>query len=113
MRAGSRPSTRRLAKGALLTEQGAPAEELYLLLDGILSVSVDGGELGELGPGAIIGDTPYSKTDAAPPPCAPQPSASSPLPRKTRSTQPASPASPASPSITAERTQTENAKANG
>jgi CRP-like cAMP-binding protein len=40
----------------LLTEQGAAADDLYLLLDGLIGVSVDGKDLGELGPGAVIGE---------------------------------------------------------
>jgi len=31
-----------MAKGALLTEQGEPGHDIYLLLDGVLSVWVDG-----------------------------------------------------------------------
>ena len=56
MRGGSKPSVRKLAKGATLTEQGAPGEDIYLLLDGVLSVWVDGAEVGELGPGAVMGE---------------------------------------------------------
>ena len=56
MRAGARPAVRKLAKGATLTEQGAPGEDIYLLLDGVLSVWVDGAEVGELGPGAVMGE---------------------------------------------------------
>jgi Cyclic nucleotide-binding domain len=56
MHGGAKPAIRRLPAGSLLTEQGAAADDLYLLLDGLLSVSADGRELGELGPGAIIGE---------------------------------------------------------
>ena len=56
MRAGARPAVRKLAKGALLTEQGSPGEDIYLLLDGVLTVSVDDAQVGELGPGAVIGE---------------------------------------------------------
>jgi hypothetical protein len=47
---------RRIRKGATLTRQGDPGDELYLLLDGIVSVDVDGQPLGEVGPGAILGE---------------------------------------------------------
>jgi hypothetical protein len=56
MAGGAKPATRKRAKGALLTEQGEPGADIYLLLDGILSVWVDGVEVGELGPGAVVGE---------------------------------------------------------
>ena len=56
MHGGAKPQLRRLPAGALLTEQGAEADDLYLLLDGLIVVSVDGTDLGELGPGAVIGE---------------------------------------------------------
>jgi hypothetical protein len=56
MRGGAKPAIRRLATGGLLAEQGEPCDEIYLLLDGVLSVWVDGNQVGELGPGAVIGE---------------------------------------------------------
>jgi hypothetical protein len=56
MRGAQRPELRRLAQGALLTEQGAGGGERFLLLDGILSVEVDGCPVAEVGPGAILGE---------------------------------------------------------
>lgn len=56
MRGGAKPAIRRLARGVLLTEQGEPGDDLYLLLDGVLSVTVDGTQVGELGPGAVVGE---------------------------------------------------------
>jgi len=56
MRGDAKPTIRTLAKGRTLTEQGAPGDELYLLLDGLLHVEVDGSPLAELGPGAILGE---------------------------------------------------------
>lgn len=56
MRRGTKPSLRRLSEGAVLTTQGDESDEMYLLLDGVLSVEVDGGELGQLGPGAVLGE---------------------------------------------------------
>ncbi len=56
MRGGARPAVRKLPKGALLTEQGEPGDDIYLLLDGVLSVWVDGAQVAELGPGAVIGE---------------------------------------------------------
>ena len=56
MRGGAQPAVRTLATGALLTEQGQPGDHIYLLLDGMLSVWVDGTQVAELGPGAVIGE---------------------------------------------------------
>jgi hypothetical protein len=56
MRGGVRPVVRTLAAGKVLVEQGQLGRELYLLLDGVLSVEVDGEPLAELGPGAILGE---------------------------------------------------------
>ena len=56
MRGGARPAVRKLPQGALLTEQGEPGDDVYLLLDGLLSVWVDGAQVAELGPGAVIGE---------------------------------------------------------
>lgn len=50
------PEIRSLATGSLLARQGEPGDSLFLLLDGVLRVSVDGTELAELGPGAVLGE---------------------------------------------------------
>ena len=52
----SKPRIRRLGSGELLTEQGDPGDDLFLVLDGLLQVDVDGEVLAEIGPGAIIGE---------------------------------------------------------
>ncbi len=46
----------KVPKGADLIRQGDEGDELYLLLDGIVSVAVDGAVLAELGPGAVLGE---------------------------------------------------------
>jgi CRP-like cAMP-binding protein len=56
MKGGSKPTIRKLAEGETLTEQGEEATDLYLLLDGVLSVEVDGQPLADVGPGAILGE---------------------------------------------------------
>jgi Cyclic nucleotide-binding domain len=56
MRGGERPTLKSLKAGALLTEQGAPGDEIFLLLDGVLVVEVDGEQIAEVGPGAILGE---------------------------------------------------------
>src|SRR5262249_31441503 len=56
MSAGQQPKRRELSQGETLVEQGDPAAELYLLIDGVLTVEVDGEEVAEIGPGAILGE---------------------------------------------------------
>jgi hypothetical protein len=56
MRGGEKPEVRKLATGETLVEQGQRGEELFLLLDGVLSVDVDGKALAEVGPGAVLGE---------------------------------------------------------
>jgi len=53
---GARPQVRRLDAGADLVRQGEPGTELFLVLDGVLDVSVDGRVLGQVGPGAVLGE---------------------------------------------------------
>ncbi len=56
MRGGAKPKTRRVKEGRTLVEQGQPGDELYLLLDGVLAVEVDGQPLAEVGPGVVLGE---------------------------------------------------------
>jgi hypothetical protein len=56
MRGGQKPTVDSLKAGDLLTEQGKPGDDVYLLLDGVLVMEVDGEPLAELGPGAIVGE---------------------------------------------------------
>lgn len=56
MQGGQRPEIRNLGEGAPLTRQGERGDELYLVLDGVVRVDVDGRALAELGPGAVIGE---------------------------------------------------------
>ena len=56
MRGGAKPAIRTLKPGRLLVEQGQPGDELFLLLDGVLAVEVDGEALAEVGPGALLGE---------------------------------------------------------
>jgi len=54
---GARPDVRELPTGATLTRQGELSNgEVYLLLDGVLCVEVDGEVVAEIGPGAILGE---------------------------------------------------------
>lgn len=56
MRGGKKPEIRKLGAGDMLTEQGQPGDEMYLLLDGVLTVEVDGDAVAEVGPGSILGE---------------------------------------------------------
>ena len=56
MRGGAKPKKRKVKKGKALVEQGEQGDELFLLLDGVLSVEVDGNEVATIGPGAILGE---------------------------------------------------------
>ena len=50
------PERRTLEPEETLVEQGVPGDELYLVLDGVLAVEVDGKDVAEIGPGAIVGE---------------------------------------------------------
>ncbi|MGZ4722579.1 MAG: cyclic nucleotide-binding domain-containing protein [Ilumatobacteraceae bacterium] len=56
MRGDKQPEIRRVKEGKTLVEQGSSSDELYLLLNGVLVVEVDGEKLAELGPGAVFGE---------------------------------------------------------
>jgi len=56
MRGGARPQVRTLREGDELVRQGEQGHELFLLLDGVLEVLVDGAPVAELGPGAVGGE---------------------------------------------------------
>jgi hypothetical protein len=56
MRAGRRPEVSNLPTGTELVRQGSPGTEMFLLLDGILAVEVDGTRIAEVGPGAVLGE---------------------------------------------------------
>jgi hypothetical protein len=46
---------RELKEGEALVEQAEPGKDLFLVLDGVLDVEVDGDVVAEVGPGAILG----------------------------------------------------------
>jgi CRP-like cAMP-binding protein len=56
MGSGAKLERRKLKQDDRLVEQGDPADELYLLLDGVLAAVVDGEEIAQVGPGAILGE---------------------------------------------------------
>lgn len=56
MRGGAKPNVQRVKKGAVLVRQGESGGDLFLLLDGLLSVEVDGEAIAEVGPGVVLGE---------------------------------------------------------
>ena len=56
MRSGKKPKMKKVKAGKALTEQGEPGNEMFMLVDGVLSVEVDGNALADLGPGAVLGE---------------------------------------------------------
>ena len=56
MKEGAKPNIRSLRAGQPLVVQGDQGTEVYVLLDGVLSVERDGTSLGQVGPGAVVGE---------------------------------------------------------
>jgi Cyclic nucleotide-binding domain len=56
MKKNARPRRRSLGEGETLVEQGDAGDDLFLLLDGVLTVEVDNESVAEVGPGAILGE---------------------------------------------------------
>jgi hypothetical protein len=56
MHGSRRPKIRTVTTGEALARQGDPGDSLFLVLDGVLDVSVDGNKLGDVGPGAVLGE---------------------------------------------------------
>jgi hypothetical protein len=57
MRGPVKPRIRRVKRSRTLVEQGVTeADELFLLLNGVLAVEVDGEPVAEIGPGAVLGE---------------------------------------------------------
>jgi hypothetical protein len=53
---GRGPTFDHLEPGQVLVQQGDPGDELFLLMDGLLSVDVDGTAVAEVAPGAVLGE---------------------------------------------------------
>ena len=53
---GAKPKILQIKAGKTLVEQGDRGDDLFLLLDGVLTVEVDGEPLADLGPGALLGE---------------------------------------------------------
>ncbi|MGH2717255.1 MAG: cyclic nucleotide-binding domain-containing protein [Actinomycetota bacterium] len=55
-RGGEAVDIRKVAEGKALVTQGETSSELFIILDGVLVVEVDGSPVAEVGPGAIVGE---------------------------------------------------------
>jgi CRP-like cAMP-binding protein len=56
MKGSAKMPRRKLNPDDRLVEQGDPGDELFLVLDGVLAAVVDGEEIAQVGPGAILGE---------------------------------------------------------
>jgi hypothetical protein len=56
MSGGAKPEIRTLKEGEFLVHQGDPGDSLFLLLDGVLAVTMDGESVAEVGPGVVLGE---------------------------------------------------------
>ena len=58
MSGGAKPKIRTIAEGENLVRQGEPGNEIFLILDGIFVVEVDGEQVAEIGPAQWWGSGP-------------------------------------------------------
>ncbi|HUY22088.1 MAG TPA: cyclic nucleotide-binding domain-containing protein [Acidimicrobiales bacterium] len=56
MQGGAKPKVRTVKAGAAVTEQGAEEDDVFLVLDGVVRIEVDGERLAEYGPGSMHGE---------------------------------------------------------
>jgi hypothetical protein len=56
MHGGDKPQVRTLEPGTELCTQGEVGTQVYLILDGMFEVEVDGRKVAEIGPGAVVGE---------------------------------------------------------
>ena len=56
MQGGAKPNIRTVKPGAVITEQGAAEDDIYLVLDGVVRIEVDGERVAEYGPGSMHGE---------------------------------------------------------
>lgn len=56
LRGGSKPKSRVVDEGTTLTTQGEAATDVYVVIDGLFAVEIDGEQVAEIGPGAVVGE---------------------------------------------------------
>jgi cyclic nucleotide-binding protein len=56
MHGNAKPTIRSISEGETLVRQGESGTDVFLILDGIFVVEVDGEPVAEIGPGAVVGE---------------------------------------------------------
>ena len=56
MQGGAKPKIKTVKPGTVITEQGAAEDDIFLVLDGVVRIEVDGERLAEYGPGSMHGE---------------------------------------------------------
>ena len=56
LRGGTKPKIRVIDAGEILTTQGEAATDVYVVIDGLFTVDIDGESVAEIGPGAVVGE---------------------------------------------------------
>jgi Cyclic nucleotide-binding domain len=56
LRGGMKPKVRTIDAGDTLTTQGEAATDVYVVMDGLFAVEIDGEGVAEIGPGAVVGE---------------------------------------------------------
>jgi cyclic nucleotide-binding protein len=56
IRSGAQLQRRRLDLGETLVKQGEPGADMFLLLEGVLDVEIDGDTVAQVGPGTVLGE---------------------------------------------------------
>jgi hypothetical protein len=56
MQRGAKPRVRSVKRGTVVTEQGAAEDDIFLVLDGVVCIEVDGERVAEYGPGSMHGE---------------------------------------------------------
>ncbi|HEY5026470.1 MAG TPA: cyclic nucleotide-binding domain-containing protein [Acidimicrobiales bacterium] len=56
MSGGAKPKVKTYKAGTVITEQGAAEDDIFLVLDGVVRIEVDGERLAEYGPGSMHGE---------------------------------------------------------
>ncbi len=56
IRNGARIQRRRLGRGETLVQQGEPGADMFLLLEGVLDVEIDGDTVARVGSGTVLGE---------------------------------------------------------
>jgi Cyclic nucleotide-binding domain len=56
MAGAAKPKIKKVKAGTVLVAQGSPGSDVFLILDGVLRVEVNGERIAEYGPGAMLGE---------------------------------------------------------